>query len=441
MINLDKCKELRIKRANTDWWINEKSIVGENGKTYIAYMTDMGEIHLKEMDAKCSRIPSRDVTLRRLNCNYADEHNSPSLCIMQDGRIIVAYTGHAANATLTYRITQKPYDIFSFGPEIVLEYAKSVTYAQLFENTSRHELWLFTRVDRVTWEFRHTKDAIHWSEPACSLSSDAGGLFYFDVRKQLVPSKKGTHERWFFALYGHPRISKDHTIRSGMFDADGWLLTMDGQRTSMNLYGNILTDDGKPAASKLDLQDLSIVYDSPEGSTVRLLEVAPTVPLRIGLATFELDRPETITYCISSWKDGVWRLSKPIAHGGEFLSKPPQLDGSQTYVGGMACYYGVGEDGFHPKHRAWCDTNRVFIARADAKNRLLESYVSHDDGVTYELEQVIKCIPCQKDMKIWRPVVPIFAQDNLPVYWHEGTYSAHTGGWHCDAVMAVEYDD
>ena len=127
MINLENSRELRIKRANTDWWINEKAIVGENGKTYIAYMTDMGEIHLKELDAKCNRAPSRDITLRRLNCNYADEHNSPSLCILQDGRMIVAYTGHAATATLTYRITERPYDIFSFGPEIVLEYDSSVT--------------------------------------------------------------------------------------------------------------------------------------------------------------------------------------------------------------------------------------------------------------------------------------------------------------------------
>ncbi|MBR6056694.1 MAG: BNR-4 repeat-containing protein [Victivallales bacterium] len=441
MINLDKCRELRIKRANTDWWINEKAIVGENGKTYIAYMTDMGEIHLKELDAKCSRAPSRDITLRRLNCNYADEHNSPSLCILQDGRMIVAYTGHAATATLTYRITERPYDIFSFGPEIVLEYDSSVTYAQLFENTARHELWLFTRVAGVTWEFRYSKDAIHWSKPTCFLASDAGGLFYFNVRKQLIPSKKGLCERWFFALYGHPRISKDHTIRSGIFDSDGWLLTMDGERTNMNLYGNKLGEDGKLTVNQLDLQNLSVVYDSPEGTTVRLLEVAPTVPLRVGLATFELNKPETITYYIASWKDNVWRLSKPIAHGGEFLSKPPQLDGSQTYVGGMACYYGVGEDGFHPKHHDWCETNRVFIARADSESRLLESYVTHDNGITYELEQVIKSISHKENLKIWRPIVPIFAQDNLPVYWHEGTYSAHTGGWHCDAVMFVEYDD
>ena len=41
---MERSIERRIKRANTDWWINEKAIVGMNSKTYIAYMTDMGEL-------------------------------------------------------------------------------------------------------------------------------------------------------------------------------------------------------------------------------------------------------------------------------------------------------------------------------------------------------------------------------------------------------------
>ena len=61
MINLERSKELRIKRANTDWWINSRAVVGEDGKTYIGYVTDTGEIHVKEMDAKCAKSVSRDV--------------------------------------------------------------------------------------------------------------------------------------------------------------------------------------------------------------------------------------------------------------------------------------------------------------------------------------------------------------------------------------------
>ncbi len=435
MINMERAREIRIKRANTDWWIHEKSMVGMNGKTYIAYMTDMGEIHVKELDAKCSRAPSHDVCLCRLNVNYADEHNAPSICVMDNGIIIVAYTGHAASGSMAYRVTRRPYDIFSFGPEMRLDYDGTATYAQLSYNTARGELWLFVRVNSVNWQFRCSRDeGSTWSDPVTFLHSADGGLFYFDVRKMINTTPAGVQEQWFFALYGHPRISKDHTIRSGIFDSEGWLMTMDNQRTDVNLFGT---------KQMITLSDLAVVYDSPEGTTVRLLAVSPTKPYRVGFAPFTLNRPETICYLSAAWRNGAWQVSAPIASGGEFLSPLHMLDGSQTYLGGMAYYFGVGEAGFHPRDPASIDTNRIYIARFDGQRRVLESYVSHDRSDSYQLEQVIRTIDPTKqpNVKIWRPTVPAYAQDNLPVYWHEGTYSAHTGGWHCDEVMLVEYDD
>ena len=132
-------KLLKIKRANTEWWVNDRSVVGDNGMTYIAYMNDMGEIHLKELDAKCSKTPSRDVRLTKLNFNYADEHNAPCVCILESGKILVGYTGHATGGQFRYRITERPYDIFSFGKEKTICFSGSVTYAQLFENTKRRQ--------------------------------------------------------------------------------------------------------------------------------------------------------------------------------------------------------------------------------------------------------------------------------------------------------------
>ncbi len=439
MIDLNRSKECRIKRANTDWWIHEQSMVGNNGMTYVVYCTDMGEIRIKEFDAKCSRTPSRDVCLCRLNCNYADEHNAPSVCVMENGTIVVAYTGHGTGHALYYRITERPYDILSFAPSQALEYAEAVTYAQLFENTTRGELWLFTRVRGVTWEFRYSNDVGKtWSTPKVFLESKAGGLFYFDTHRMLVSEAqtgmqdgKGVREQWLFAIYGHPRISKDHTVRSGIFDADGNLLTMNGEKTGINLY----------QGDKLNLEELVKVYESPVGTTVRLCSVSAVPPFRVGVASFVLNEPDTITYYSATWRDGRWNLSDPIAKGGEFLSPVTVVDGSQTYVGGMTYYYGVGEAGLHPNDPVPTCTNRIYLARFDGENRVLESYLSTDLGKSYKLEQVIRSIPKDRGIKIWRPVVPIFAQDNLPVYWHEGIYGAHTGGWHSDVVTYVEYDD
>jgi hypothetical protein len=173
---------------------------------------------------------------------------------------------------------------------------------------------------------------------------------------------------------------------------------------------------------------------------VRLLDNAATLPLRVGYATFTLNSTENAYYYSATFQGGKWQTSAPICTVGEFLGEG-MMDGSQTYVGGMAYYYGVGEAGLHPCDPAPTVTNRIYIARFDGECRVLESYLSRDGGKRYEREEVLRAIPKEEDIKIWRPIVPIHAQDNLPVYWQEGTYYAHTGGWHSDAVMYVEYDD
>ena len=152
--------------------------------------------------------------------------------------------------------------------------------------------------------------------------------------------------------------------------------------------------------------------------------------------------PGKPTYFCATFRDGKWNTSEPICKAGEFLAKGI-YDGSQTYLGGMAFYYGVGEAGYEEEvqNLTKINSNRIFLARFDGTDRVLESYVTYNWGKSYELEQVIRRIPGEKNIMIWRPIVPIHAQDNMPLYWHEGVYTAHTGGWHCDTVMLVEYDD
>lgn len=461
MINLNEAKLRRIKRANTDWWINSKAVVADNGLTYIAYYTDTGEIHVKELDAKCRQSISRDVRLCDLNCAYADEHNSPSICVLKSGRIIVGYTGHNVKH-LKYRVTTRPYDISSFGEERHLPYDGPVTYVQMYENTKRGELWLFSRVNGHTWAFRCSKDeGESWSCPRIFLNTDPdpgeqfvryvndasahvtaqerfNTLFYVDVRKQHVVTKQGEDEQFFFALYGHPYKSTVHSIRCGIFNSDGKLVRCDGTPDGLDLY-----EEGAP----LNISALDMVYEAPEKTSSRLLDVSSTLPLRVAFASFTVDDiknpdPTKPTYYGATYRDGKWCISDPICRAGEFLAKDMD-DGSQTYLGGMAYYYGVGTLGGHfgEADLSCTDTDRLYIARFDGEARVLESYVTRDFGAHYTHEQTIRRIPAAEGIKIWRPTVPVHAQDNLPVYWHEGTYTAHTGGWHCDAVMLVEYDD
>ncbi len=460
MINLENSRRLRIKNATTEWWVHETAVVAANGLTYIAYLTDTGEIHIKELDAKCSKTPSRDFRLCKLNYNYADQHNAAGICITESGRIIVGYTGHKVS-DIHYRMTERPYDIYSFGPEKTIPCEGAATYVQLYENTKRGELWLFNREAGNNWHFRTSKDEGEtWSAPRTFFraantreefdqylketgymidGAELSGLYYADIRKQEIKKDGAMDEQWFFALYGHPYKSLDHSIRTGIFRSDGQLLKTDGTPTDFNLFEG----DGI-----LNIKDLDLVYKAPEGDTVRLSAVAPTLPLRVGFIPFTMKNdvanpdPEKPVYYSATFMDGKWQLSEPICKAGEFIAKNIE-DGSQSALGGMAYYYGMGEAAINPKHkgRAIPTNNRIFIARFDGKDRVLECYRSTDYGKTYELEETFSRIPGEKEVKIVLPAVPAHAQGNLPVYWTEGVYTAHTGGWECDTVMLVEYDD
>ena len=84
--------------------------------------------------------------------------------------------------------SQIAYTLAKQGYNIVVNYRKE---NEDFENTKKNEIWMFARVKSVTWEFRFSKDeGDTWSEPATFLKSDAGGLFYFDVRKQIIPTER-----------------------------------------------------------------------------------------------------------------------------------------------------------------------------------------------------------------------------------------------------------
>ena len=73
-----------------------------------------------------------------MEASYEETSCTAIFCMaLENGKIIVMYTGHAAMPVLRYRITEKPYDIYSFGSEHTLEYDGDITYAQIFENTKK----------------------------------------------------------------------------------------------------------------------------------------------------------------------------------------------------------------------------------------------------------------------------------------------------------------
>ena len=89
---------------------------------------------------------------------------------------------------------------------------------------------------------------------------------------------------------------------------------------------------------------------------------------------------------------GEYTTSNLIAKGGEFLSPSSIADGSETYVGGMAYYYGVGDAGLDVNNYTTTYTDKIYIARFDGENRVLECYHTLDGGANYITTGCIRSI-------------------------------------------------
>ncbi|HEY1686730.1 MAG TPA: BNR repeat-containing protein [Tepidisphaeraceae bacterium] len=74
--------------------------------------------------------PHWDIAIQKFTGNVKDAHNDVVLGISSDGLVHISYDHHGA--PLHYRVSSKPYDIRSFGPEIPMtgQTEKHVTYPQ-----------------------------------------------------------------------------------------------------------------------------------------------------------------------------------------------------------------------------------------------------------------------------------------------------------------------
>lgn len=77
-------------------------------------------------------------------------------------------------------------------------------------------------------------------------------------------------------VWTSPYFEGTYNQKRGIFNSKGKYLKTDGTVSDFDLY----QEDSRQI---LQLDDMDIVYASPEGTTVRLLDVSATVPLRVDL--------------------------------------------------------------------------------------------------------------------------------------------------------------
>ncbi len=252
----------------------------------------------------------------------ADDHNNPALLAEPGRPLLCFYSRHDAEEGLRYRISRHPLDLREWGPERILTFGGSTTYAQV--HRVGEDLHLFTRVDETRWSWRRSGDwAQSWTPPADFLDFDTDQQVY--MATTLLEDGRTMR----MGVSGHPKEYEKKPLH------DVWACTVDlvtGAVTAPSdgrALGNLFTRERMP----LGYADLELVSRTPATRTANLLDVGRGPVFEIAFTSKIKDDHSTrdARYHVSALRDSRW-LTEDVAPAG---AKFGYIDAG-FYVGGMA---------------------------------------------------------------------------------------------------------
>ncbi len=369
------------------WFQDPRAVYyeGEKKQTYTGWITSDGKVQVGSYNHD-----TEEIKIHTLVENFqVDDHNNPTFLIREDGRIIVAYSGHFYGP-MRVLVSTNPEDITSWGPEA--NFGDNVTYAnpyQIGDSTV-----MFYR-DGVTWHptINVSMDGgVTWGTPHELIRRD--GSQNRPYAKYTQDSKGGMHITF---TTGHPRNEPANKIyyvyfkNSRFYKADGTLIKVyDGTNP---LY----IEAGEP----------EVVYDASAGKgwtwDIALDENEQPVIL---YAAFPNDQQHDYYY--AHWNGTNWD-NNHIVNSGRWFPQTPAGAGEPepNYSGGMT---------LDP-----ANTSIVYLSKQVNDVFEIYKYTTPDYGVTWESEAITKNTP-EGTINV-RPVV---ARGNksgtVELFWMRGWY-------------------
>lgn len=108
--------------------LHHQNEAGTINSSYIGYIDVHGNIKASQINFLTGK--THEVLIR--SYFQPDDHNNPTFLILPDERVMIFYSRHTDEACFYYRISQKPGDITTLGPEIRLATSHNTTYPSPF---------------------------------------------------------------------------------------------------------------------------------------------------------------------------------------------------------------------------------------------------------------------------------------------------------------------
>ena len=314
-----------------------------------------------------------------------NNHNSPAVMVREDGRILVAESGHST-ASMRLRISTNPGDVTAFGASVNLDSqlgGNRYTYPVLYQlrGVANDPIYLF---------YRELSSVIsNTGRLAYSVSTDGGATW--SAQTLLFTGANDRAPYWRIGSDWNTRIDIFTTDREPATSTGVWHFYLDGSDGSRH------TSDGTAIAAALPLTTsaLTLVEDNTDGALWSWGVAYDPAP-----ATVLMQENGSTNNRIKTarWRSGAWQVDQVLASVGGQL-------GINKYASG------VGID--------HSDPDTLYIARKIGTHWEMYRYVSANDGSTWTGTALTEGSEVDH---VWADT-PHFAGAGLSAIWLSGSYT------------------
>ena len=399
------------------WFQDERALVVD-GKLLIASVANAagtdgaergGNIEVTSFDLASSGPPTTTVLHAGLG---NDDHDTPALLALPDGRILAVYATHGRDKLIRSRISTQPADATAWQPERQVAREAGVTYSNLFllsdEGAGHGRLYDFYRGEKWNPNWICSDDlGASWQY--------GGWLVAFEGRPYVKYAANGRDTIHFVTTEHHP-----HNYPNSIYHAylkDGAFYRSDGTKIQDAGTGPIRPDQATRiwAGDKDHVAWMCDMHLDADGHPYLAYSVQK-----------QLD-PNAIQYRYAHWDGSVWQ-DHFLAHAGTALYK-----GEEHYTG-LVALDPADPDTLYISTDADPTTGAPLISAAD-QQRHYEIFAgrTRNGGITWTWRPVTK----DSDADNIRPIVPIGCDSHQVLLWLRGTLTSFVQ-YDLDVVGIVE---
>jgi hypothetical protein len=355
---------------------------GAQKRTYIGFITSGGDVRVAQFDHRTGAWRTIIVALGF----QIDDHNSPSLIMRPDRRLVVFWSGHAGD-TMYYRRTARAEDISAWEPVKTVPVNTAGSAGYTYPNpvqlsAERNALYLFWRGGNMNPTYAVTTGSDRWS-------AARGLVLVPGQRPYLKVASNGVDTIHFAFTDGHPRNVR--TSIYYMYYRDGSLFRADGTRIG-------------PMGTPVHPEQASKVYNSTGNTFGRAwihdIAIDRTGRPTVVYATFPSDTDHRYRY--ARWTGTGWFDRQLTIAGGSI-----QEDGGEPHYSG-----GITLDPDNP--------SVVLCSRQFAGIHEIQRWTTPDGGATWRIEHITSG---SRESNV-RPISPrgLPSSEPLGVIWMAGRY-------------------